>query len=241
MGDQYIYHDIAFTKDAIDRPILTEQSMTALKEYYVESLLEERLGTEQPSLKYGKFLEWLDNETDFYYAPFTASNHFAFPGGLLLHTILTFNAAQDLVNGFYGQKDSTVLLENEVEGSVELSCLLHSLWKINTYHPVEKWVKNASTGNQWVSYIGYERKPNTFSGKGAKSIITAQKFFPLSDMQEEAIYWHMGEFDVNHTSWEEKSDLTAVYEKNITAFIVNQAYLLAQHVYPKRIFSNVAH
>ena len=80
--------------------------------------------------------------------------------------------------------------------SVAIVALFHDLCKAGQYHEVEKWRKDAD--GQWESYLAYEYDPESLAmGHGPKSNFLLQRFIQLTPVEAQAIFWHMGAYDIS--------------------------------------------
>lgn len=132
-------------------------------------------------------IDWLQL-TDFYTAPASTMYHESFTGGLLEHTLNVVDQISELIwiNKFLGVKLSDAVLV----------ALVHDWCKIGYYEPYTKNVKNAQ--GQWEVQTAFKvsSNPLTCYGHGVSSMAIAMRFFSLTDEQQLAIRWHMGEYNV---------------------------------------------
>lgn len=173
-------------------------------------------------------LKYLD-ETDFYLAPASTRFHAAYDGGLAYHSLMVCEAALSLYTSFYPQLlENTDWLEREVtEDSIILTALLHDLCKIDTYVPGFRNVKDDATG-KWEKVPTYTRDPQLAMGHGGKSVYIVQKFIEITDLEAQAIYWHMGAYDTS--LYMTLDELSKAYETNFLAFLLHQADMLTTYV-----------
>lgn len=173
-------------------------------------------------------IKYLD-ETDFYLAPASTRFHAAYDGGLAYHSLMVCEAALSLYNDFYPQLlESRKWLDDEIkEDSVILATLLHDLCKIDTYVPGFRNVKDDTTG-KWEKVATYTRDPQLAMGHGGKSVYIIQKYIQISDREAQAIYWHMGAYDIS--LYMTLDELSKAFESNFLAFLLHQADMMTTYV-----------
>jgi hypothetical protein len=134
------------------------------------------------------FLERLEKETDFFKAPASTKYHGCCEGGLLRHSILTYErllAKQDVFSNIVSER------------SAILVGLLHDLCKINTY---KKEPRNKKINGSWQVVEEWVVKDDDPLGHGEKSLIILYRHGIgqfLSREEESAIRWHMGGWDTS--------------------------------------------
>jgi hypothetical protein len=132
-----------------------------------------------------KLVEFLANSS-FYTDPASAKYHSAFDGGLVKHSLIT----QDL---FIQTLDSIGVHgdNNEYNDLINIVPLLHDVCKIGRYNVRMSWRKDAK--DKWESYPSYEYVNDTEPfGHGAKSVLMLLDFIPLTMVEKQCIFWHMG-------------------------------------------------
>ena len=171
-----------------------------------------------------ELLAMLDT-TDFYDAPASTRYHGAYPGGLLEHSLNVFYALIDEMHFIYGQSEDDCPYSME---SIAIVSLFHDLCKIGRYRKAFKNVKNKETG-AWEEKECFEYNPDCYLlGHGAKSLKYIHDSMKLTDDEEQAIYWHMGPYDLSEYSG--KSDLGHVYTQNTLAFALNRADMFVTYI-----------
>lgn len=164
-------------------------------------------------------LKWLDT-TDFYSAPASTRYHGSYPGGLVQHTL---NVAYEL-------KQLADFYEVEIPKDSILICALgHDFCKINTYRETIVNVPPQRTkSGKWEQQQGYKKDEYLKLGHGAKSLSTLQDFITLKDYEKEAIYWHMGAFDLGQ--YNNINDLSKTFEENPLAFLLHIADMCVTYI-----------
>ena len=173
------------------------------------------------------------NDSDFYTAPCSTIYHGSYEGGLAEHSLNVYNAFNFLYDNL---KDSDFNLPEIDPISITLITLLHDLCKINTYQPSTKnkkvYHENGSKQDNggrydWEVVDVYERKPLLPMGHGGKSVFIIQQFIKLSTEEAQAIFWHMGGFDIS--PYQTLGEMGTTYENNLMAFLLHQADMLSTY------------
>ena len=132
-------------------------------------------------------VEFLLNETDFFYAPCSTRYHLCEEGGLARHSLH--------VDDIFNTLCETFMPEYPIE-SRHICALFHDICKYHCYNPVKKSRKTGKTLKngkpEWEDYMGYEFDEEFPYGHGEKSVYILQKFIKLTDSEAMAIRWHMG-------------------------------------------------
>ena len=178
-----------------------------------------------------KLIDWLEN-SDFFTAPASTQYHGAYEGGLLEHSLNVYSALTYEVENL---KDSDFNLTQISDDSLILVALLHDICKVNCYVESTRNVKNEKTG-KWEQVPFYKREPLFPMGHGGKSVFIAQQFIQLTPMEAQAIFWHMGAYDISN--YNTLNELGNAYTNNLLAFLLNQAdmkatYILENDLYKK--------
>ena len=164
-------------------------------------------------------LKWLDT-TDFYSAPASTRYHGSYPGGLVQHTLNVAYELKQLVD-FYDIKIP--------KDSILICALGHDFCKINTYKETIVNVPPQRTkSGKWEQQQGYKKDEYLKLGHGAKSLSTLQDFITLKDYEKEAIYWHMGAFDLGQ--YNNINDLSKTFEENPLAFLLHIADMCVTYI-----------
>lgn len=174
-------------------------------------------------------LEWVTNETDFLTAPASTRYHGSYEGGLLEHSLNVFNQLVWEMDHVVGE-GWTELYSME---TVAIVALFHDLCKIDRYVLGQKWRKDEN--GEWESYDAYEynqQKPEM--GHGAQSVYYLQKFIQLTEMEAQAIYWHMGAYDISPYST--LAACSETFKWNPLAFLLHRADMAATYVVENEAF-----
>jgi hypothetical protein len=161
-------------------------------------------------------------ENDYFTAPASTRYHGAYPGGLAEHCVNVLDAMMaldDMLNTVYGMPKCN-------EDSIILVALLHDLTKVNFYGIEKKWRKDEN--NKWEQYDAYVWNPDYEMGHSAKSIWVASKYIKLTDEEAQAIFWHMGAYDVSN--YNSLNALSNAFGKNPLAYKLHTADMMATHV-----------
>lgn len=167
-----------------------------------------------------ELLKYLELDTDFYHAPASTRYHGSYEGGLCEHSLNVYFELKALVD-FY-QLD----LPQE---SLIIASLLHDLCKVNLYkETIVNVPPNKTESGKWEQQQGFIKKDELPMGHGAKSLSIVQDFIKLTDLEKQAIYWHMGFCDLG--AYSTINDLSAAFENNQLAFIVHMADMAATYI-----------
>ena len=170
-----------------------------------------------------RFVEFLE-KTDFFTAPASTRYHLAQRGGLLEHSLNVYDALLQ-ESEFLGKEFFDV--SGVDEDSFAIVALFHDICKINKYQESTRNVKNEQT-KQWEKIPCYIYRDETFEiGHGAASVIQLQHFVNLTSKETQAIYWHMGAFDLSQYS--NANGLSKAFESNVLAFALHRADMLATY------------
>ena len=137
--------------------MITDTQIEMLWARYKELLLStNRTGVD-------KFINWLET-TDFKYAPASTQHHYAFPGGLLAHTVNVYdsmiNDYQEMIKFFNLSYDTVIIV-----------ALLHDIYKTNSFVVNYKNVKDED--GKWTRVPYYTWDEAEPLGKAEKSIFLA--------------------------------------------------------------------
>ncbi|MGN0788270.1 MAG: hydrolase [Candidatus Onthoplasma sp.] len=137
-----------------------------------------------------KLLDYLENQSDFFFAPASSRRHSNFDGGLAYHSIKVYNRFKKNIQNEYGENYQ----EHLSEESIAIIALLHDICKTGNYI---KDLKNQKINGQWVQvpYYAYNQENSLPFGHGEKSVYMISSFIHLTREEAIAINWHMGGFD----------------------------------------------
>lgn len=167
-----------------------------------------------------KVLENLERR-GFFKAPASSVNHLNSEGGLLAHSLNTYDGAMIIREGILKTRP-------ELEGrlpldSVALATLLHDVCKTELYKKTTKMKKNNLGG--WTQYSGWDADYSTFPvGHGEKSVIMLLLWgLSLTEDEMLAIRWHMGAWELPMHSFDAKSQLNAAKKQSPLCSLVQAA------------------
>ena len=174
-------------------------------------------------------MEWLENETDFFKAPASTRYHGSYEGGLLEHSLNVYDQLLWEMKNLVGQGwEEIYSLE-----TIAIVALFHDLCKIDRYVLVEKWRKDSD--GKWESYDAYDyNREKAEMGHGAQSVFYLQKFIQLSEAEAQAIYWHMGAYDISPYST--LAHCSETFKWNPLAFLTHRADMAATYVIENEAF-----
>lgn len=172
-------------------------------------------------------LTYLDS-TDFYVAPASTKYHGAYECGLLEHSINVYFAMVDFMSSILYRDSSWQETNLPLLESVTIVSLFHDLCKIGKYEKSVRNVKDNATGI-WHQEDCYTYNKNQFRlGHSAASLHIISKFLMLKDEEAQAIYWHMGGFDISNYS--SVNDLGVAFNENQLAFCLHMADMIATYI-----------
>ena len=174
-------------------------------------------------------MEWLENETDFFKAPASTRYHGSYEGGLLEHSLNVYDRLVWEVEKLIGLGWEEIYSPE----TIAIVALFHDLCKIDRYVLVEKWRKDSD--GQWESYDAYDyNREKAEMGHGAQSVFYLQKFIQLSEAEAQAIYWHMGAYDISPYST--LAHCSETFKWNPLAFLIHRADMAATYVTENEAF-----
>lgn len=163
------------------------------------------LSTKRPGIE--NLVQWLDN-SDFKVAPASTRYHSNYEGGLLKHSLNVYEECmrqQDLIKLFNVPKESIII-----------TSLLHDICKVN-YYKME--MRNIKKNGAWVQEPYYTVEDMFPMGHGEKSIIIAQQYIQLTEVEIAMIRNHMGGFV--DTSYFSSSNLFNKYPESLILHIAD--------------------
>lgn len=174
-------------------------------------------------------INYLENDSSFFVEPASTQYHGSYDGGLVDHSINVYYCILDELKFIYG-KDWQKKYSLE---SATIVSLLHDICKIGRYVKGTRNVKTES--GVWQTIDCYKYNDNYFTmGHASLSIHRIEKFMKLTDEEAQAIYWHMGAFDVSNYS--SIRDLSEAYSRNTLAFALHRADMAATHLWENEKF-----
>lgn len=185
-----------------------------------------------------EFLQWL-NDSGFYGAPASTKYHDNCYGGLAQHSLLVLNHLITYWCRLFGHEPSSTkdgldkLLELRagtekgvlLAESIVITALCHDVCKHDQYI-LE--MKRKKIGDSWQDVQEYVYNPNSFQmGHGEKSLFLTFKYIWLTDMEAQAIRYHMGGF--GGTGGMIDQSASSVFGTNKLAFSLHLADMLATY------------
>lgn len=174
-------------------------------------------------------MEWVEHETDFFTAPASTRYHGSYEGGLLEHSLNVYNRLLFEMNTVIGEGWEDIYSPE----TIAIVALFHDLCKIDRYVLTEKWRKDED--GQWEAYDAYDyNKEKAEMGHGAQSVYYLQKFIQLTEIEAQAIYWHMGAYDISPYS--SLANCSETFKWNPLAFLVHRADMAATYITENEAF-----
>ena len=169
---------------------------------------------------FDKFLDYLQNTSDYFTAPASGRRHSAFEGGLLVHSVNVYNRFKKLLMLEYGEKLSEIISEE----SIAIIALFHDVCKCNTY---KVDYRNQKVEGQWVQVPYYAYNNMLPYGHGEKSVYILSGFMRLTREEAMAINWHMGGFDPRVQG---STDMSEAYSRFPICVLFHTADLMASYL-----------
>ena len=155
-------------------------------------------------------------------APASTKYHGAYEGGLLQHSLNVHDVMRKELDMTFGNEWKMFLSEE----SVAIVSLLHDLCKTDMYI---QQMRNVKVNGEWTQELYYAYNQEQFSmGHSAKTIHMIQRFIKLTDDEAQAIYWHMGAFDLSQYSTAQ--GMGNAYTNNLLAFFLHLADMKATYI-----------
>ena len=170
-----------------------------------------------------KLLEWLKG-TDFFTAPASTKHHSNFAGGLVEHSVLTYQRFRKLLEQEYG---AAFLAKDGMEESAAIIALLHDVCKTN-YYKTE--MRNVKENGAWVQKPVFVVDDQLPYGHGEKSVYMLGGFMRLNRDEAMAINWHMGAFDSRNSGFAGGQQLSSAFQKYPLALMFHVADLLTTYL-----------
>lgn len=174
-------------------------------------------------------LEWVEHETDFFSAPASTRYHGSYEGGLLEHSLNVYDRLVWEMENTVGAGWQEIYSPE----SIAIIALFHDLCKIDRYVITEKWRKDEN--GDWEAYEAYEyNKEKAEMGHGAQSVFYLQKFIQLTELEAQAIFWHMGAYDLS--PYATLAACSETFKWNPLAFLTHRADMAATYVTENEAF-----
>lgn len=179
------------------------------------------------------FMHYLQYESDFFEAPASTKYHGSYHGGLVDHSLNVYYSMLDELRFILG-KDWQKRYSLE---SATIVSLFHDVCKIGRYKTEIRNVKDKESGI-WSEKEVFVYDDNYFSmGHAALSLHRIQKYMKLSDTEAQAIYWHMGAYDISQYS--DTQNLCRAFSRNTLCFALHRADMTATHICENKEFEPI--
>lgn len=174
-------------------------------------------------------MEWVEHETDFFTAPASTRYHGSYEGGLSEHSLNVYDRLVWEMEHTVGAGWEDIYSPE----TVAIVALFHDLCKIDRYIITEKWRKDED--GQWESYEAYDyNREKSEMGHGSQSVFYLQKFIQLTEVEAQAIYWHMGAYDIS--PYATLAACSETFKWNPLSFLVHRADMAATYVVENEAF-----
>lgn len=169
-----------------------------------------------------RIIDFLHDNTDYFYGPSSTRWHAAYPGGGFDHA---FNVTQCLVE--FTQKG--ICSEWKRPVSPYLIGLLHDVTKCGAYTMKQEMNPNTNEIETWYEYNTEHYLESEIHGED--SLIKILKYLDLTDEEQACIRWHMGAYE-GKESW---PDFDAVIKKFPNVLFTHTADMYASKCMETRL------
>lgn len=178
-------------------------------------------------------IEYLDSN-GFFESPASTKYHGDYKGGLCRHSLNVYYDLIDELRSLFGSNWSDIY---SVE-TATIVALFHDVCKIDKYIEVEKNVKDSETGAWSLKKVFDYNSNQTRLGHASSSVYKIMDYIKLTDIEKQAIHWHMGAFDISpyNSNW----DMGNAFENNTLAFALHIADMTATYIDENSKFTELA-
>ncbi|MEI6285573.1 MAG: hypothetical protein WCP79_03630 [Bacillota bacterium] len=170
---------------------------------------------------FDNLLNWL-RTTDYFLAPASANYHGAYAGGLIEHSLSTFDNLDKLCAIF----DDAIPKDSRI-----ITALFHDLCKTDFY---VKSKRNVKEDGAWKSIDCYTFEDKLPLGHGEKSVIMLMKFIELNIDETMAIRWHMGGWDESAQGYVGGKAISAAFAAYPLAVLLHMADMADNYLCGRR-------
>lgn len=162
---------------------------------------------------------YLDS-TDFFTAPCSTKYHLSVEGGLCQHHLNVEENIIKLLQAYDSEVDVY---------SARLVALTHDWCKIDYYVPAMVSIPPDKSGTgKWEKEWKFKKDPALTLGHGAASIYRINKVLDLTFDEAEAIFNHMGAFDLSN--YHTINDVSTIFESNKLSFFLHMADMMSTYI-----------
>lgn len=204
---------------------LTQDELVENQQNFIKLVKDiDREGFSCPTL-----INYLTNQTDFFTAPASKTNHRAYYGGLCEHSLDVYNNMKKLIDTF-----GLVIPES----SIIITALFHDISLVNTYVPYASNKKvYSNNGRQrdnlgtydWVSELAFTKNDSTpliYGSHEMNSEYIIRRYIPLAIEESVAITHHHAGL-----SWDSaKDDIATIYSNYPLAMILHEADMMSTFI-----------
>ena len=204
----------------MENPI-DQKSTNLVAEKRRETLIKYLKSMDMYNSGFRKIIDFLFDNTDYFYCPSSTKWHAAYPGGGFDHAL---NVTMCLVE--LTQKG--VCSEWQRPVSPYLVGLLHDVTKCGAYIMKQEMNPNTNEIETWYEYNPEHTKDSEIHGED--SLIKIMKYLHLTDEEQACIRWHMGAYE-GKESW---SDFDAAIKEFPNVLLTHTADMYASKVLEHR-------
>lgn len=173
----------------MENPI-DQKSTNLVAEERRETLIKYLKSMDMYNSGFRKIIDFLYDNTDYFYGPSSTRWHAAYPGGGFDHAL---NVTQCLVN-----MTQRMGLKWQRPVSPYLVGLLHDVTKCGAYIMKQEMNPNTNEIETWYEYNNERNIESEIHGED--SLIKIMKYLHLTDEEQACIRWHMGAYE-GKESW----------------------------------------
>ncbi|MCM1322831.1 MAG: hypothetical protein NC218_01460 [Acetobacter sp.] len=195
-------------------------------------------------------LDWLENSSDFFTAPYTGQYVLSCEGGACQHALDTFKAFSEMV-AKYREQDPFILCDPDMLDTPENQ--QKAIAEVDQSVAIASLLSGVGIANSWVKGIRNVQKPDgkwekvpcykweeefIYGGVGGKSVFIIQQFMRLYVEEAQAIRFHKQGKEIPYGNNFEDS-FYGVYETNLFASMLGVAHNEAHNVSDKLIWEKI--
>lgn len=175
-------------------------------------------------------MKYLENETDFFISPASTEYHGSYPGGLVEHSLNVYDMLICELEFIFGRNWT----KRYTMETVAIVALFHDVCKCGRYEAYMRNSKDPETG-VWKEHLAYKFNPEyTRMGHAPLSLHRIERYMKLSDEEAQAIFCHMGAFDLSN--YFSSLDLSTAFSRNQLAYALHRADMDATHITENKFF-----
>lgn len=195
-------------------------------------------------------LDWLENHSDFFVAPYTGQYVLSCKGGTCQHALNTFKIFTEMV-AKYREKNPYILCDPDLLDTPEH--IQQAIAEVDQSIAIASLLSPVGNANSWIEGVRNVQKPDgkwekvpcfkwdeefMYGGVGGKSVFIIQQFMRLYIEEAQAIRFHKQGKEIPYGNNFEDS-FYGVYENNMFAAMLGVAHNEAHNVADKLIWDTI--